>query len=311
MAMVALAGFACGLVPALFFWQEAKRRQQALNIMAASFQQEIADRAETEESRKKLEKALLQGQKLQAIGTLAGGIAHDFNNILYAIMGYVEMAEEDLPKESPMSRNLAKVLQGAKRGQELVSRILAFSRRQHHDLQILDLREALEGALDLLRPTIPASVTVQTDFAEGSYPIHGNQTLLHQIMVNLVTNAVDAMEGEGTIHVTLDRIPANHLLLADLPEAPGGYCRIRVSDTGHGMDRATQERIFEPFFTTKEPGRGTGLGLSTVHSLVAEHHGEIMVDSTPLHGTTFTLLLPLHSEITKKGENSYGQNTVG
>lgn len=278
----------------------ARHYRRARDIMANRYRQEITERTQAEESRQRLEKAFLQGQKLQAIGTLAGGIAHDFNNILYAVVGYVEMSREDVDPASITHANLGKVLDAARRGQELVARILAFSRRQHHDLHPISLRESIEGALALLRPTIPTSVSLHTTFPEKDCLICGNQTQLHQIMVNLVTNAVDAMEGEGDITVHLEKMPADSPLTQSLPHpARSGYCRLTVSDTGHGIDPANLERIFEPFFTTKEVGRGTGLGLSTVHSIVTEHKGEIMVDSRPGHGTTFTLLLPVYDP---KGE---------
>lgn len=306
-----LVTLAClGALAAVFFWRESKRRQQALEIMTASFENEMSSRREAEASRQKLEKALLQGQKLQAIGTLAGGIAHDFNNILYAILGYVEMAREDLAKDNPLYSNLGKVLSAARRGQDLVSRILAFSRRQQQTpLQPVSLREAVEGALALLRPATPASVVIDTRFAEGNFVMEGSPTQLHQVMVNLVTNAVDAMEGEGHLKVSLDLPAPGDSLLDHLPPVPAGYCRLTVTDTGHGMDRATQERIFEPFFTTKEPGRGTGLGLSTVYSIVTELKGEIMVESSPEHGSSFTLLFPLHSD--QEGTLHHGQNPAG
>jgi len=296
---------------ALFFVVRSRRQfKQELAVLTARFEQQTADRTHAELSRQRLEKAFLQGQKLQAIGTLAGGIAHDFNNILYAVMGYVEMAREDLDPLTPIYSNLGKVLDAAKRGQDLVSRILAFSRRQHHNLHPIDLQESIEGALELLRPTIPTSVSIHPEFNGGKCTINGNQTQLHQVMVNLVTNAVDAMEGEGNIAVRLDTIPANSPLLRELPHptARNGYCRLTLSDSGHGIDPSNLERIFEPFFTTKEVGRGTGLGLSTVHSIVTEHKGDIMVESVPGQGTTFTLLLPLLDE---NGEQDHGKNPAG
>ena len=304
LAVLCLAG-----VIIVFFALLSRKYHRALQDMENRYRQELADRTHAEESRQRLEKAFLQGQKLQAIGTLAGGIAHDFNNILYAIMGYIEMTREDTDPTSITYVNLGKVLAAAKRGQDLISRILTFSRRQHHDLHVISLRETIEGALDLLRPTIPTSVGIHTELTGEDCIISGNQTQLHQVMVNLVTNAVDAMEGEGDITVRLDSVPANSPLIRELPHpAREGYCRLSVTDTGHGIDPANIERIFEPFFTTKEVGRGTGLGLSTVHSIVTEHKGEIMVDSHPGLGTTFTLFLPIHDP---KGEENNGKNPVG
>jgi signal transduction histidine kinase len=249
---------------------------------------------QAEDSKKKLEKELLQGQKLQAIGTLAGGIAHDFNNILYAIIGYVEMAREDVTQDTLVYNNLGKVLEASHRGQELIARILAFSRRQHYEFKPVAIKSTIESALSLLKPTIPASVVIDftADLSED-FTLLGDQTRLHQIIVNLINNAVDAMDGEGTVTIKLGLVPMNDDLLQQFPDIRHcKYCRIDVTDTGHGIDQNTIARIFEPFFTTKEVGKGTGLGLATVHTTVKEHHGEIMVTSQLGAGTSFIILLP-------------------
>ncbi len=281
--------------------QVTQKSKKSFEIINENFKKEIADRIHAEETKQKLEKALLQGQKLQSIGTLAGGIAHDFNNILYAIIGYVEMARDDVSEDSLVHKNLGKVLEGCKRGQELISRILAFSRRQHHDFKPVCIKETIEGVLGLLKPTIPASVTISLHPMLGESTILANQTQLHQVMVNLINNAVDAMDGEGSVIIELTQIPSTDKILKQFPEIiPGGYCKITVSDTGHGMDQTTMQRIFEPFFTTKEVGKGTGLGLSTVHSIMKEHQGEIIVESQLGHGTTFTLLLPEYNDLKEK-----------
>ncbi|SRR5579883_2955850 len=272
--------------------QVAHQRELRLQQMNEELQKEINERINAEESRQKLEIALLQGQKLQAMGTLAGGIAHDFNNILYAIVGYVEMAREDVDKESLIYTNLGKVLEATQRGRDLVARILAFSRRQHHQFEAIQLKPTIEAALALLQPTIPASVMLHFE-ATVDPMILGNQTQLHQVLVNIINNAVDAMDAEGEIRIRLDRMPPGHPLLKHLPALPGqNYCKIEIKDTGHGMDPHTMKRIFEPFFTTKEVGKGTGLGLSIAHSIIKEHQGEIIVTSKLGHGTTFEILLP-------------------
>ncbi|MBA3660509.1 MAG: hypothetical protein H0W64_02160 [Gammaproteobacteria bacterium] len=269
----------------------SQQRAASLDKMNESLKNEIAERIVAQESQQKLEVALLQGQKLQSIGTLASGIAHDFNNILYAVIGYVEMAREDVAKDSVIYKNLGKVLEATARGQDLIARILAFSRRQHHHFEVIDLKTTIEAALGLLRPTIPASVMIQ--FAPIDAEVLGNQTQIHQVLVNIINNAVDAMDGEGTIYITMAPVPDNHPYLKQLTEGKARkYCKIEISDTGRGMDQHTMERIFEPFFTTKEVGKGTGLGLSIVHTIVKEHEGEIFVDSQLGHGTKFTILLP-------------------
>ncbi|MBX3708863.1 MAG: GHKL domain-containing protein [Gammaproteobacteria bacterium] len=271
--------------------QLARQRAFTLRQINEDLKKEINERIQAEDIKQKLEVALLQGQKLQAMGTLAGGIAHDFNNILYAVIGYAEMAREDVPKESVVHKNLGKVIEAAHRGQELVSRILVFSRRQHHHFNPINLKTTIDAALALLKPTIPASVMIH--FNPTEVTILGNQTQIHQVLVNIINNAVDAMDGEGTIHITMVHVLADDVFLKQFPNILSqNYCKIKISDTGHGMDQSTMERIFDPFYTTKEVGKGTGLGLSIVHSIIKEHQGEIMVTSRLGHGTTFMILLP-------------------
>lgn len=272
--------------------QLARQRAISLDKTNEDLKKEVSERVSAEESKQKLEVALLQGQKLQSIGTLAGGIAHDFNNLLYAIIGYVEMARDDVDKNSLVYANLGKVLEASHRGQELISRILAFSRRQHHDFDVIKLKTTMEAALSLLRPTIPASVIIHFHCKED-LSILGNQTQLHQVFVNIINNAVDAMDGEGTIDIHLEHIEGSDPLLKQFPDTQNKrYCKIEIKDTGHGMDQHTMERIFEPFYTTKEVGKGTGLGLSIVHSIIKEHQGEISVTSQLGQGTVFLILLP-------------------
>ncbi|OAI50016.1 hypothetical protein AYO45_00100 [Gammaproteobacteria bacterium SCGC AG-212-F23] len=299
-----LMGFAiAGLLGAsVYFALLARSQLESIQKMHHKLQNEAYDRLRAEEAQHKLEKDSLQGQKLQAIGTLAGGIAHDFNNILYAIIGYVEMAREDSPPESLIYKNLAKVLEGAKRGQDLVARILTFSRQQHLEFNAICLDETIKSILQLLKPTIPASIELDFEVKNPPYPILGNQTQLHQVIVNIINNAVDAMGGEGQIHISLTRTSAANNVNFDK-----NYCKIDIIDEGYGMDLPTQERIFEPFFTTKEVGKGTGLGLSTVHAIIKEHQGEISVKSQLGHGTTFTILIPEHKVIEDK-ELDYGKD---
>lgn len=292
-ALVVGFGFTFLLAALIYLVQMARRRAAVLNDMNEALKREISDRLAAEETKQKLEVALVQGQKLQAIGTLAGGIAHDFNNLLYAIIGYTQMARDDLAKDTITYQNLGKVLDATHRGQELVARILAFSRRQHPHFDPLNLRTTIEAALALLRPTIPASVSIDCHVIDAI--ILGNQTQIHQVLVNLINNAVDAMDGEGHIHLTMAHIVSNDPTLQQFPDVlPQDYCKIEVTDSGHGMDQTTLERIFEPFYTTKEVGKGTGLGLSIVHSIIKDHQGEITVTSQLGKGTTFTLLLPIY-----------------
>ncbi len=275
--------------------QLTEERGSTLTLVRADFKKEMVERMKAEESKQKLEIALLQGQKLQAIGTLAGGIAHDFNNIIYAIKGYVEMAREDVEKDSVVYENLGKVLNAAERGQDLIARILTFGRRYQHEVfQPLPIEETLNSALSLLRPTIPASVNIDLIHSAEEMTILGDQTQLHQVIVNIINNAVDAMDGEGKITIQLRKLQPGNRYLKQFPHMSSiDYCKIDFTDTGPGMDANTMKRIFEPFFTTKAVGKGTGLGLATAHGIIKEHQGEITVTSKLGKGTTFTLLLPI------------------
>lgn len=297
LVFVLLLGISLSLLSSIIIriTQLSKQNSISLNEMNESLKKEVEEHINTEEAKQKLEIALLQGQKLQAVGTLASGIAHDFNNILYAIIGYVELVRADLNQNELVQKNLAKVLEGAHRGQELISRILSFSRKQHQEFQLLKLKTTIESALGLLRPTIPASVTIKFE-PETEAAILGDQTQIHQVFVNLINNSVDATDGEGEIVIRLTHLkpddPINNEFKHQFDQ---NYCKITITDTGRGMDQATMERIFEPFYTTKEVGKGTGLGLSIVHTIIEEHHGEIMVNSQMGKGTTFTILLPEHA----------------
>lgn len=288
--------FILGIITRLYFLTQ--EHKTVLQQMDQDFKNEIVERMQAAETKQKLEIALLQGQKLQAIGTLAGGIAHDFNNLLYAIIGYVEMAREDTQPNSLTHQNLGKVLEAAKRGQDLVARILAFGRRHtHRDLKSIHLKIMLENILSLLQPTIPASVNIQLKGLHPTQTIVGDQTELHQVFINLINNAVDAMDGEGTIHIEVIPVSKNDVHLNQLAEIDRNknYYQINIQDTGCGMNESTLKRIFEPFFTTKEVGKGTGLGLSTVHAILKDHQGSITVKSKLGQGTTFSIYLPEHT----------------
>ncbi|MDR3553817.1 MAG: PAS domain S-box protein [Syntrophobacteraceae bacterium] len=242
-----------------------------------------------------LEAQLRQAQKLEAIGTLAGGIAHDFNNILGAIMGYTEMALMDTAENDPIKHDLQEVFKAAIRARDLVKQILAFSRKgEAQSRQRIEIAPVIKEASKLLRAALPSTIDLQQQISKNPAIVIGDPTQLHQVVVNLCTNAAHAMRKNGGIlKVTLGEV----VLDADAAAAyedlqPGAYVRLAVSDTGHGMDAATLERIFDPYFTTKEVGEGSGLGLAVVHGIVKRHEGAIRVDSEPGKGTAFEILLP-------------------
>ena len=262
-----------------------------------SFVRDISERKRAESERADLEAQLRQAQKLETIGTLAGGIAHDFNNILAAVIGYLHLALADLPPETPAREYLLEVQRAAGRATDLARQILLFSRRTEQRRQLVLLDEIVAEALQLLRASLPATIDIQRRIDPEIPPIEADPTQIHQVLMNLCTNAAHAMRGGGVLEIGLtvtDLTPGQ----VDIPATLGAgrYVRLTVRDTGHGMDRETLERIFEPFFTTKPPGEGTGLGLSVVHGIVASHGGAIHVDSTPGRGTTFTVYLPVSAE---------------
>ncbi|MCD6038813.1 MAG: virA [Gammaproteobacteria bacterium] len=285
-----------------------KEKKLTHSFIANKEENEIVERMKAEQIKQKLETALLQGQKLQAIGTLAGGIAHDFNNIIYAIKGFTEIAREDVEKNTLVYKNLSRALEGAERAQNLIARLLAFGRNQQMDKIPLLLHEAITGILQLLKPTIPASVTLLLiNNLPKNCLILANPTQLHQVIVNIIINAVDAMEDEGTITMTLNHVQENDLYLKQFPQLnKAHYCKIEINDTGHGMDKSVLERIFEPFYTTKEVGKGTGLGLAMAYSIIKQHQGEITVSSQLGKGTLFTLLLPEYQTTHMNKEVTYG-----
>ncbi len=249
-------------------------------------------------SRRHAEELQTRSQKLEALGTLAGGIAHDFNNILLAIHGNANLAMADLPEEHPAQQSLAEILKAGTRASELVKRILGFSRPQEQKKQALQLQPVVEEALKLIRATLPARVRFATHFAPDVPPAKVDAGQIHQVVVNLATNAAHAIgEKNGTIEVRLDAVNVSAddtRTAANLQEGP--YVRLFVSDDGCGMDRATVNRIFDPFFTTKKQGEGTGLGLSVVHGIVSSHNGAISVTSHLGEGTAFHLYFPVATE---------------
>ncbi|MEN8141028.1 MAG: response regulator [Thermodesulfobacteriota bacterium] len=241
---------------------------------------------------------LRQAQKMEAIGTLAGGIAHDFNNILTAIVGYNELALFSC-RDEQMRGFLSEVQQGAERAGDLVQQILTFSRKGEQEQQSLEMALVVSEAVKLIRSTIPPAIEVKQAITSRARVL-ADPTMVHQIVMNLCTNAYHAMPQGGELLVSLDDIqvsPAQDLLGVDLP--PGHYLHLQVSDTGCGMDRQTLERIFDPYFTTKAAGSGTGLGLAVVHGIVGSYGGEVKVISEPGQGTTFHVFLSAATDLAR------------
>jgi signal transduction histidine kinase/CheY-like chemotaxis protein len=252
------------------------------------------------------EKQLQQVMKLQAIGTLAGGIAHDFNNILFPIVGYTELTMDDTPEDSQARQNLQEVLKATNRAKELVQQILAFSRQSSQERKPLKIQYLIKEAFKLLRATIPSSIEIDCDIDEFCGPINGDPTQIHQIIMNLCTNAYHAMqESGGKLEVKLKEININYeQSLERVGIKIGKHIELTVKDSGHGMDQQVMDRIFEPYYTTKEQGKGTGLGLSVIHGIVKNYAGDIVVSSQSGKGSTFKVYLPVIDEFEEEIETT-------
>ncbi|WP_028584228.1 ATP-binding response regulator [Desulfogranum mediterraneum] len=269
--------------------------EQGRILSSRGIMRDITERKREEEKRVKLEEQLRQTQRLEAIGTLAGGIAHDFNNLLSPILGYSEMVQQEQPQESRDWQRLQLVINAGYRAKDLVQQVLTFSRVGEYQRQPISVHHILKEALKLLRASIPATVKFSLDIKDVSSVVYADPTQIHQLIVNLCTNAAQAMQESGGIlgiSSTAVEVAQDDGQVAGLALTPGRYLRLEVSDTGYGMDRPTLERIFEPYFTTRKNGKGTGLGLAIVHGIVKSHGGHITVHSEPGEGTTFQVYLP-------------------
>jgi PAS domain S-box-containing protein len=260
----------------------------------ASLLEDVTKRVEAERLQRSLEEQLRQAQKMEAIGTLAGGIAHDFNNVLAGILGSAELARMEVPADHPAQQFLQPIFLACHRARDLVQQILTFSRRRGSEKMLLELQPIVSECVKLLRSTIPAMVKITFQVDSNCGPVRADPSQVHQVIMNICTNAWHALPpNDGHIDVTLagefigDEAADRH---PDL--RPGEYVRLSVTDNGHGMDAATQQRIFEPFFTTKPSGQGTGLGLSVVHGIIKAHQGAIVIQSEPGKGSTFHIYLP-------------------
>ncbi len=255
---------------------------------------DITERKRTEEDKKILNAQLQQAQKLEAIGTLAGGIAHDFNNILSAILGYTEMAKEDSEPGSKIIKNLDRVMEAGHRASSLVKQILAFSRQNTTDPVPLNSEPIVKEAIKLLRPGIPSTIAIAQHFTSPIHAITADPTQIHQVVMNLCTNAFHAMETTGgTLGIRLENKKLTSHDIQQYPNVtPGEFVVFSVSDTGSGIPLEIRDRIFDPFFTTKEVGKGTGMGLAIVHGIAATLNGFVTCESVPGSGSVFRVFLP-------------------
>ncbi|MCC7134067.1 MAG: PAS domain S-box protein [Gemmatimonadales bacterium] len=273
----------------------ARRIRLTEGVRVLGFARDVTERRLAEESRAALEAQLRNLQKMEAIGTLAGGIAHDFNNILGAILGYASLLELQLEGQERASSDLAQILVASGRAKALVQQILTFSQQREQTRSPIRLQSVVKEALTLLRAAVPATVSIEARIDPGPGEVMADGTQVHQVVMNLVTNAADAFgSAPGSVEVRYERVTVTEPLATVIGDLPSGdYACLTVRDDGPGMTPDTVERIFEPFFTTKEPGKGTGLGLAVVHGIVRAHDGGIEVVSAPGAGTTMRVYLPL------------------
>ncbi len=256
-------------------------------------QRDMSERTRAEEERHKLESQLRQAQKMETIGTLAGGVAHDFNNILTPILVYSEMAAKHLGHDHPTRSDLEHVIAGATRAKDLVKQILTFSRQTEHERIPIELSPIVKEALKLLQASFPSTIEIEAKIQAERAEVMADPSQIHQVLMNLCTNAYHAMRDGGKLTVKLEAIALTEDAARAIPPLlPGEFVRLTVADTGCGMDEKTLERIFEPFFTTKKVGEGTGLGLSVVHGIVVSHGGAITVQSEVGKGSVFEIYLP-------------------
>jgi len=267
--------------------------KKVVGVIQDITQQKIAEREKIE-----LERQLKLAQKMEAIGTLAGGIAHDFNNILGAILGYAEMARDDCSSKSLIARDLDQVIQASHRAKDLVKQILAFSHQA--EIQKIPLQPAsiVKEVTKLLRSTLPTTITILQKIDPDISLILADPTQIHQILINVTTNAFHAMEDfGGTLTISLENTALSQQDLVSFPYCqPGNYVKLSIADTGKGVAPEIRERIFDPYFTTKETGKGTGLGLSIVHGIIKSYGGSITCHSQMGKGTDFTIIFPAFEE---------------
>lgn len=256
----------------------------------------ITDRKHLEEENMRLEQHRSRSQKLETIGTLAGGIAHDFNNLLTPIMGYSDMIKNRLSPNDQMYEDIVEILNASKQARELVEQILSFSREAGTKRKPVYLSDLLKKTMKFIRPAMPDNIKIELEIKDKGEMILADAVKIHQVLLNLTTNAYHAMENRaGILTITLEKIILDNEGLIDYWALESGneYLQLRISDTGCGMEKSVMDRIFEPFFTTKSEGKGSGMGLSVVHGIIKSHKGAIFVESELDKGTTFTILLPV------------------
>jgi signal transduction histidine kinase/ActR/RegA family two-component response regulator len=276
---------------------ESARLNDELRRLNETLEQRVSERTRELErevaERRKAEAALLQAQKMEAVGQLTGGVAHDFNNLLAVIMGTLDLIEQKARDDAPLQRLVGNAQRATERGERLTQQLLTFARRQQLRPKVVDIDELIRNFLGLLRHAVGEAVDIGTRCVAGPCRSHIDPVHFETAVLNLAVNARDAMPSGGALTIETGIVELDAGFVAEHPEVrPGSYVRVSVRDTGSGMAPETVDRVFEPFFTTKEVGKGTGLGLSQVYGFVKQSGGHIEIDSAPTIGTTITLYLP-------------------
>lgn len=262
---------------------------------------------------KQMEGQLRQSQKMEAIGTLAGGIAHDFNNILSAIMGYAELSLLEIPQETKLRNKVEQILRASNRAKDLIRQILTFSRQGELKPKPVQLHLIVKEAMKLIRASIPAGIEIRQKIEVDSSHVMADPTQLHQVLMNLCTNAHYAMRDTGgVLEIRLTEHETAETDVSVCPDMnPGAYLRLSIADTGVGIDPALLDRIFEPYFTSKKPGEGTGMGLAVVHGIARRHGGAVTVESRPGQGSRFDVYLPRVMRNTGQSAEESGSLPMG
>lgn len=262
---------------------------------------------------KRMEEELRQAHKMESIGTISGGIAHDFNNILSIIIGNTELAIDDVPEWSPAHNNLQEIKTASMRAKDIVHQLLSFSRKTEQNKKNIRILPIIKESIKLIRSSIPTTIDIQMNAEDVEGVINADPTQIHQILINMCTNAAHAMDEEGgTLTISLSEIELDRLsryLYQDI--VPGKYVQLTIEDTGIGIDASIVDKIFDPYFTTKEVGKGSGMGLAVVHGIIKSCNGAISVYSEPLLGTTFKILFPSVDNASLNDEKLVGTNITG
>jgi PAS domain S-box-containing protein len=255
---------------------------------------DISERIKTQKEKKELQKKLIQAQKMEAVGQLAGGIAHDFNNILSSILGFTELALTEVELGTTIEKDLQEVYTAGQRAKDLVKQILSFARQSDNILKPIRVDIIVKEVLNFIRASIPASIEIKSILSSHSLVL-GDSTQIYQVLMNLCTNAAQAMENNGgKLTIDLQDVTIkNNSSVTEFSLKPGNYIKLRVADTGMGITSNIIESIFEPYFTTKSAGMGTGMGLAVVHRIIEDHKGKIIVTSETEKGSVFTIWLPI------------------